>query len=41
VVDAGLEAFDVGGVDQEFGAMRFEEGYGFYNTSLATAGAEV
>lgn len=41
VVDAGLEAFDVGSVDQELGTMRFEEGYGFYSIPLATVGVEV
>jgi hypothetical protein len=30
VVDAALEAFDIGGVDEELGAMRFEKRYGVF-----------
>jgi hypothetical protein len=31
VVDARLETFDVGGVDEEFRAVGFEEGDGVYS----------
>jgi len=30
VVDTALQAFDVGGVDEELAAVGFEEGYRFY-----------
>jgi hypothetical protein len=36
VVDAALQAFDIGGVDEEFAAVWFEEGDGLYTDVSVT-----